>query len=145
VPAVFRGIEAQGLFRLSERAGTWDLELRADYVRAHNADTGAPLPRIAPLRFGGGLLYARDRVSARFDVTRTQGQSRVSANELPTDGYTMVNAYAGYRFKSMSAEWEAFVRANNLLNVEARNHVSFIKDIAPMPGRGVTVGLRSSF
>jgi len=145
VPAVFRGIEAQGRFRLSERAGTWDLELRADYVRAHNADTGAPLPRIAPLRFGGGLLYARDRVSARFDVTRTQGQSRVSANELPTDGFTMVNAYAGYRFKSMSAEWEAFVRANNLLNVEARNHVSFIKDIAPMPGRGVTVGLRSSF
>ncbi len=145
VPAVFRGIEAQGRFRLSERAGTWDLELRADYVRAHNADTGAPLPRIAPLRFGGGLLYARDRVSARLDVTRTQGQSRVSANELPTDGYTMMNAYAGYRFKSMSADWEAFVRANNLLNVEARNHVSFIKDIAPMPGRGVAVGLRSSF
>ena len=145
VPAVFRGIEAQGKFRLSESGGTWDLELRADYTRAHNADTGAPLPRIAPLRFGGGLLYTLNNASARLDLTRVQGQGRISANELSTDGYTMLNAYAGYRFKSMSADWEAFLRVNNLLNVEARNHVSFIKDIAPLPGRGVMVGLRGSF
>ena len=97
-----------------------DVELRGDYTRAYNADTGQPLPRIAPLRFGGGLIYALDRIGARIDVTRVQGQDRVSANELPTDGYTMLNA-------------------------EARNHVSFLKDIAPLPGRGIMVGVRGSF
>mgnify|MGYP000145870471 CR=1 FL=1 len=145
VPAVFKGVEAQGKFRLSERRGTLDLELRGDYTRAYNATTGMPLPRIAPLRYGASLLYALERVSARVDVTRVQAQNRVSANELATDSHTMVNAYAGYRFKSLSAQWEAFMRATNLLNVEARNHVSFIKDVAPLAGRGVMVGLRGDF
>ncbi len=145
VPAVFQGLEAQGRFRLSEKSGNLDLELRADYIKAYNQSTGDPLPRIAPMRMGGSLIYELNRFNTRLDVTRVWGQNRVAANELPTDGYTMVNAYAGYRFNSMSVNWEAFVRANNLLNVEARNHASFLKDIAPLPGRGVMVGLRASF
>lgn len=145
VPAVFRGFELQGRFRIFERSGTLDLELRADYTKAYNTATDTPLPRIAPLRFGGGLIYALDNIGARLDVTRVQGQDRISANELATDGYTMVNASASYRFNASLMKWEAFIRASNLLDVEARNHVSFLKDIAPLPGRAVQVGLRAVF
>jgi len=145
VPATLRGFEAQSRLRLMERGGTLDLDLKADYVRAYDRSNGQALPRIAPLRLGIGLEYRLERLSARADVVHARGQDRVAAGELPTDGYTLVNASLGYRLGSGDANLEAFVRANNLFDREARNHVSFLKDIAPLPGRSVTVGLRGRF
>ena len=40
---------------------------------------------------------------------------------------------------------EAFKRANNLLDEEIREHASFLKDIAPMGGRSLMIGLRGEF
>ena len=40
---------------------------------------------------------------------------------------------------------EVFVRGTNLANAEARPHPSFVKDLAPLAGRGVVAGLRLSF
>jgi len=40
---------------------------------------------------------------------------------------------------------EAFARANNLLDEEIREHASFLKDIAPMGGRSLMIGLRGEF
>jgi iron complex outermembrane receptor protein len=37
------------------------------------------------------------------------------------------------------------VRAQNLGNREARDHASFLKEFAPLPGRSVRVGLRLTF
>jgi len=38
-----------------------------------------------------------------------------------------------------------FVKANNLLNETIRNSTSFLKEVAPEPGRGAEVGIRVSF
>ena len=76
--------------------------------------TGAPLPRISPSRIGVALDYAWNRMSARLDVSRVQGQNRVSAGELPTDGYTMVNASASHRVNFPGGVAEVFLRGVNL-------------------------------
>ena len=107
--------------------------------------TGQPLPRISPLRFGIGLDYRRDQLGVRLDATRVAGQDRVAAGELPTGGYTMVNAALSYRIKLRNASLEAFVRGVNLLNEEARNHASFLKDIAPLGRRSAQIGIRGQF
>ena len=143
--AEFKGFEAQGRFRIMEKGGDLDLKLKADYVEAKDTGSGRPLPRISPLRLGAGLEYRLNQWGAGLDVEHSAQQNRVSANELPTDAFTLVNANLIYRFKSVGVNWDAFLRANNLLNQEARNHVSFVKDVAPMPGRGVLVGLRGLF
>jgi iron complex outermembrane receptor protein len=57
----------------------------------------------------------------------------------------MMNAAVSYRIRVQGAELEAFLRGTNLLDEEARNHVSIIKDIAPLGGRAVLVGVRGSF
>ncbi|MCW5574649.1 MAG: TonB-dependent receptor [Burkholderiales bacterium] len=145
VPARFRGIEGEGRFRVFERGGTLDLLLSAGYVRADDHSTGQPLPRIAPWRYGAGVEYRRDRLSARVDATVFDGQNRVAAGELPTDGYTMLNATVTYRLPANGLRLEAFLRGVNLLNEEARNHVSFLKDIAPLGRRSAQVGLRGQF
>ncbi|HTE14613.1 MAG TPA: TonB-dependent receptor [Burkholderiales bacterium] len=145
VPARFRGMEAEGKFRLLDRTGTLDLLLKFDYVRADDRSTGLPLPRIAPRRFGVGLDYRWTNLNLRLDATRVSGQDRVSANELPTDGYTMLNAGVSYRVKMAIGGLDVFVRGVNLLNEDARNHVSFLKDIAPLGKRSGQVGVRMQF
>lgn len=151
VPAVFRGLEGQLAYIAYERAGRrLTVDLRGDYTRARNRDTGEPLPRIAPHRFGGGISYQVDRTTARLDLMRVGAQNRVAENELPTDRSTMLNATISHTLRSGGApgagtEWTAYLRGVNLLNQEARSHTSFLKDVAPLSGRGVVVGLRGSF
>ncbi len=146
VSARFRGVEGEGRFRVMERGGSLDLLLNASYVRAEDRSTGLSLPRIAPLRYGVGLDYRQDRLGARVDATFFSDQDRVAAGELPADGYTMLNAAVTYRLPvSGGVRMEAFLRGVNLLNEEARNHVSFLKDIAPQGRRSGQVGIRGQF
>lgn len=145
VKAEFRGFEAEGRFRVYEGTGSLDLNLRGDYVRAKNRDTGEALPRISPLRLGVGLDYRKGSFGAGLDVSHAFKQNRVAANELPTDSYTLVNMTLTYRVKAQALNLEAFLKGNNLLDEEARVHTSFLKDIAPLPGRGVLVGVRGTF
>jgi iron complex outermembrane receptor protein len=110
--------------------------------------TGQPLPRIAPWRFGVGLDYRRNAFGARLDITRVAAQNRVATGELPTDGHTMLNAGMSYRVKMpglQASNLELFARGVNLLNQDARNHVSFLKDIAPLGKRSAQVGARLQF
>jgi iron complex outermembrane receptor protein len=102
------------------------------------------LPRISPLRLGFGLDYSFSRFDATLDVTRTFGQNRVADNELPTDGYTMVDAVVSYHLPT-KLHLDAFVKATNLLDEEAREHTSVLKDIAPLGGRSVMLGVRGEF
>jgi iron complex outermembrane receptor protein len=148
VPARFLGFEAEGRLRVLEGPGTLDVVAKYDYVRADDRSTDTPLPRIAPHRFGLGLDYRYDRFGARLDTTWVSQQNRVSANELPTDGYAMVNAALTWRVKlpmTPQGAAEFFLRGTNLLNEEARNHVSIIKDIAPLGRRAGMVGVRANF
>ena len=145
VKAEFYGFETEGKFRIYEKTGNLDLNLRGDYVRAKNSDTGESLPRITPMRLGGGLDYQLGKFSARLDVSHSFKQDRVAANELPTDGYTLTNTTLNYRFKTQAVNWDAYIKGNNLFNQEARTHTSFLKELAPLPGRGFLMGVRANF
>jgi len=146
VPARFRGLETEGRFRILEQPGFLDLILRFDYVRAEDRSTGTPLPRIPPRRYTAGLAYEQRGVGARLDVTYIDHQNRVAPNELPTDAYTMGNAALTYTVTlADQGSAQFFVRGVNLLNEEARNHVSIIKDIAPLGKRSAQAGVRVQF
>ena len=40
---------------------------------------------------------------------------------------------------------EVFAKARNLLDEDIRDHSSFLREIAPMGGRSVLIGLRGEF
>ncbi|MES2553077.1 MAG: TonB-dependent receptor, partial [Pseudomonadota bacterium] len=65
-------------------------------------------------------------------------------DELSTSAYTAVNATFTYQLP-VTYRLEAFAKANNLLNEEIREHSSFLKDIAPLGGRSLLIGLRGEF
>ena len=118
---------------------------RADYVRAEDVDTGEPLPRITPFRYGASLNYRHEKWEAKIEGQRVSRQNRTAAFETSTEGYTFLNASAGYNFHAGPAIVNVYVRGTNLLNEEAREHLSFLKEALPLAGRGVLIGVRTTF
>ncbi len=53
--------------------------------------------------------------------------------ETTTPGYTFLNANLGYNFRVGPAFVNAYLRGTNLTNEEARNHLSFLKEVFPLP------------
>ena len=122
------------------------VDLKADYVYAQNQETDRSLPRITPFRTSAALVYGwHDRFSARVEGQYVHEQNRTAEFELPTDGYFLLNASVSYRLPVRSAEFEVYLKGTNLTDEEARVHTSFLKDIAPLAGRGALLGLRASF
>ena len=144
--ARFTGVEAQAEFDLADNdTGLWTLELTGDRVRAE-LDSGGYLPRIAPARLGAGLNWERGPWRASLDAMRTLRQDEVAAGETQTPGYTMVDAHVAWHGDTAAGNaWEVFLDGSNLLDEEARPHVSFLKDVAPLPGRGISLGIRTFF
>lgn len=149
VPATLYGFEFEGKTRLLQKllttSDTLDFEARADYVRGENRQTGEPLPRLSPLRLGGALVYGAGPWGARMDVNWSARQTRVPANDTPTDAYTTLGVSLTYKLKIAKTQTLLYLRGDNLTNAEARNAASILRDIAPLPGRSVRVGFRTMF
>jgi iron complex outermembrane recepter protein len=144
--ARFWGGEAEATFDVLHREPHHlDLELSADLVRAELRPDGQPLPRIPPSRLAAGLHYHNQRWSARAEARRASEQDRVGPFERPTEGYTFVNVSAGYRFFAGRTVCDLLLKGTNLTDAEGRNHVSFLKDLAPLPGRDLRLSVRLLF
>ncbi|MGY1459237.1 TonB-dependent receptor domain-containing protein [Luteimonas sp. A534] len=162
-------VEAEWTF-IDNGSGAWTLRAFGDVVRGkldgrgtrtveisvphggHSHDYVAELPlsgnlpRLAPSRFGGDLRWTSDHWRAGIGAVRHARQDDVAAFERPTPGYTLVHANLAWHLDTASGNAvELFLNGNNLLNKEARVHTSFLKDLAPLAGRGATAGVRVLF
>jgi iron complex outermembrane receptor protein len=121
------------------------LRLQGDYVHAEDTETGEPLPRITPLRYSASLNYESEHWTASIEGQRVNAQNRTAQFETSTPGYTILNVSLGYKFQWGRTYDFVYIRGNNLTDEEARDHLSFLKEVLPLPGRGVVVGLRTTF
>ena len=119
-------------------------EVRGDYVRATLAN-GDPVPRIPPLSVGGALEAGLGHFDARAEVQWTAAQNRVAPLESQTEGYTFVNLSLAWHPLEGSDNVTLLLQADNVFDVEARNHASFTKEFVPMAGRNVRLTARASF
>jgi iron complex outermembrane receptor protein len=144
--ARFNGVEAE-LFVPLVADATHELDLRifADYVRGKLV-SGEALPRMPPLRYGARFEYHDERLLVGLEASRYDDQHDVAAFEEETSGYVLTNADVRWRLIGvMGMELELFANASNLADEEARKHTSFVKDVAPLPGRNFSLGIRSRF
>ena len=72
-------------------------------------------------------------------------QDRVFRDETGTAGYAVLNLGASYIWPRQHIAHVLSFTGYNLTNVLYRNHMSFIKDLAPEVGRGVKVGYSLRF
>jgi len=140
----FTGVEAQALIELWDRDDSHvHLSVFTDFVNAKEDASGAHLPRIPPSRVGLGLHGGWNQFDASLDATFAADQDDIAANELPTEGYTLLNFSLSYTFDD--PDLYVFVRGSNLLDEEIRQHTSPLKDLIPLPGRSLHLGLRYEF
>jgi iron complex outermembrane receptor protein len=136
------GFEAQGLWQFTPNFKT---TLFTDYVHAELKGTGAYLPRMPPLRYGARFDYQWNKVSTYLSWSHYDDQDKVAALETSTESYDWVDAAVTWHLPIGSSELALFVKVENLTDTEARVHTSFLKDIAPKPGRNFVLGLRGAF
>ncbi|WP_175596945.1 TonB-dependent receptor [Peristeroidobacter soli] len=143
--AKFHGFEAEvNVPLLDDGNRHLGLRLASDYVRG-KLDNGEDLPQIPPLRFGAGLHYDQDAWHIGAQAFYYSKQDKVATNELPTDSFVLAEMDASYRVPVGSTSVFLFLRGTNLLDEDARQHASPLKDIAPLAGRSWHIGARAEF
>ncbi|MNF29563.1 putative TonB-dependent receptor precursor [compost metagenome] len=140
--AVLTGAEGEVRHQFTD---SFAASLFGDSVRGKLKD-GGDLPRIPADRLGVRL---EQRFTAALDgqleFYRVQRQDELAAFETETAGYNMLGAGLSYHGSLSQADYQLYLKADNLLDAEARQHSSLIKDEVLLPGRNFTVGMRVTF
>jgi iron complex outermembrane receptor protein len=112
-----------------------------DVVRARFTD-GTNVPRIPPVRLGGGVFWRSPNWFARVGLLHAFTQKNIDpAEETPTNGYNLLRAEVSYNYKwkegNTPQELTVGITGTNLLNADVRISTSFLKDEVLQPGRGL--------
>jgi iron complex outermembrane receptor protein len=144
--ARFYGFEIDGGVTLAQWGAT-RLEATGllDYTHADILAGGGAVPRIPPLRMIAGLDATGGVVGGRVEMEHVRAQRHLAAFETGTPSWTMVNASLSWKPMGADTATTLIVQANNIFDVEARRHASFLKDVAPLFGRDIRVSLRVAF
>jgi iron complex outermembrane recepter protein len=118
-----------------------------DYVRGDLTSLDKPLTRMPPLRGRAGVRLQKNAFQGGVDGVFTAKQDRIFAiatpeglvGETPTDGYNLMKLYASYSFGSGRATNTVTARLDNATDTLYRNHLNYLKDLAPEMGRNFRV------
>ncbi|WP_129645721.1 TonB-dependent receptor domain-containing protein [Peristeroidobacter agariperforans] len=138
--AEFTGLEAEATYRVSESLSA---TVFGDYVRAELKD-GGNLPRIPAARYGTRLNAKLLAIAGELEYYRVNEQDDIADLEAVTPGYDMLNLTLSFDVLGENGP-VMYVRGTNLLDEVVWNHASYLARVVPLPGRGVTAGLRVSF
>ena len=139
--ATFRGSEFQSRWDIAPLwSGMFGIENQFDVVRATFSD-GSNVPRIPPVRVGGGVFWRDSNWLGRVRLIHAFAQNHIAAiAETTTGGYDDLRAELSYRWTKADprpdelSELNVGVTGTNLLNRDIRNSVSYSKDQVLMPG-----------
>ncbi len=142
------GFEAEAAYDVVKRDDltvTFDMvadQSRTTLIRS-GPDTSAP--RIPAFRLLGGVEANTDKIGLRAEVEHVAGQRRLAAFETSTKSYTLVNASLSTRPWGAEKDVALILSLNNVFDVDARRHASFLKDYAPLSGRDFRATLQFGF
>ena len=144
--AEFYGVELEGEVYLARMVGgDLSLTFTGDVISGEFDDNG-DVPRLPPLRLGGGLNWTNGDLTTWVKVLDVADQDDPGDFETETDGYTRWDAGVDYRWRfADERELYAFVRWKNIGDDEIRLSTSFLRNYAPESGESIEAGLRYSF
>lgn len=135
--ATFTGAETEAVFAIGNQQ---KLRVWGDVVRAEFAQSG-DVPRMPPARLGASWQFDAEHWTAQLSLTHALDQNRPGDNQEATEGYTRLDAYISYTAENLSL----FAKGSNLTDEDIRNSTSFLRELAPEAGIGITVGARYRF
>ena len=106
-----------------------------------NLMAGGNLPRTAPMTWLSSLSYEPNAWSAKFSWKHVFKATELATHETETPGYDWLAVYLDWKPKTEQGQWTLWLKGDNLLNADARNHLSFLKETAPLMGQQFSVGV----
>lgn len=134
--AKFSGVEFETAYSVN---ANHRLRFWGDYVRARFA--GSNVPRTPPGRLGLGWLFTYGTWEAELRLLRVFAQNSPGENEQRSAGYTRIDAGVNWHH----GDWHLFLYGRNLGDREIRNATSFLRTVAPEPGREFIAGATLQF
>ncbi len=135
------GVEAEFVYQISSPLKA---SVFGDYINAQLSD-GGDLPRIPPMRIGASLQYQGNTYDGELSMNHYFEQNDIAPLETKTDSYSLIDMNMNYYIDGIGNDLVLYVKANNLTDEVAKVHSSFLKDVAPLPGRNFSIGIRGSF
>jgi iron complex outermembrane recepter protein len=148
--AIFRGVELSWQWDLLPLSnGIFGVDGQWDWVRATFTD-GGNVPRMPPMRVGGGAYWRNDNWFVRMGLIHAFGQKDLAVNETPTAGYNLLKMEISNKQFYQDSPWgpteiTTGLVGDNLLDVDIRNHVQFHKDEILWPGRSIKLFMNAKF
>ena len=130
--------------------GIFGVDGQYDFVRATFTD-GSNVPRMPPMRVGGGTYWRNDNWFVRMGLLHAFGAERPRpVNDTPTAGYNLLKMEISNKQYWRDSPWGAAeittgLVGDNLLDVDVRNSVQFHKDEILMPGRSIKFFMNAKF
>jgi iron complex outermembrane recepter protein len=146
VAAEFYGYELDLSFHLIDSLNQHlHFDLVIDQTYATNQTDNTNLPRIPTRRVGARLEYETGPWSIGGGIQFHSKAGHLAPEETPTESYTLAEANITYTIEAGTTVIDLFAIGRNLTNEEARPHTSFVKDLVPLPGRNVELGVKVFF
>jgi iron complex outermembrane receptor protein len=141
--ATFKGIEASVQWQLPTKE--WSVGAWGDIVSAKLADGSTP-PRLAPARLALNARYQKGNWQAEVQGLHRFKPRHLAAYETDTEASTQLDAKLSYRYAlNQNQPLNIWLEGTNLTNQLIRLHTSYLKDQAPLAGRGVHLGMELKF
>lgn len=144
VGAAIYGLGIEERYQREIEAHLFGVTLQFNYLKG-KLDEGGYIPRMAPYNATLTLEHAYGGFHNEISYKWVDESRNEAENETHTEGYQMLNLSTRYRYDLSFGSLEFWLKAQNLTDDIAKNHISFLKDTAPLPGRAVIAGIRYQY
>ncbi|MBN2824606.1 MAG: hypothetical protein JXQ76_04720, partial [Campylobacterales bacterium] len=104
-------------------------------------DEGGYIPRMSPYNATLSIEHTLGNWNNLLSYKWVDKSRNEALNETHTDGYSLLNLSTSYRYPLDKGSVELWLKGTNLTDDKALNHLSFLKDSAPLQGRAVSFGV----
>ncbi|MCF7500619.1 TonB-dependent receptor [Pseudoalteromonas sp. L1] len=104
---------------------------------------GDSIPRTPADSYGAAVHWQFESFKASVDYQHNKAQQQLAKFEHASPSYYSLGANFSYSRSLFGFENEFFININNLTNQEIRPHQSYLRYLAPQPGRSIAVGIRA--
>ncbi|MDB5961011.1 MAG: TonB-dependent receptor [Massilia sp.] len=141
--ATIRGAEAELSYNLGHDGVSW----HGFVDRSRGAlDGDGSLPLQPATRVGGDIGYRQGPWRAGVSALHALKQDRLASYETtPTDAYTQLDLNLSYTQRVGNNDVTYFALLKNALDQDIRYSTSVLKDVVPLPGRNLVMGVRLRF
>lgn len=132
------GIEESYQMALGQHKFTNTLQLN---MLKGELNAGGNIPRMSPYNATASVEHQYKNLTNKLSYKWVDQSRNLANHESQTDGYQLLNASISYQQKIGKNKLNYWIKGENLTDDLARNHISFLKETAPLPGRAFIVGI----